>query len=116
MDVFILGYPFGNAPPAFPVWKRGSIASEPALVRMTTGYYLVDTASRPRMSRSPVIIRDWTNDYVEGSVRAFNDQPATNFIGVYSGRLHARTEEAQIGVVWHSSFVEEIIAGQLRDE
>jgi hypothetical protein len=53
MDVFILGYPFGSGPPAFPVWKRGSIASEPDLVRMTTGYYLVDTASRPGMSRVP---------------------------------------------------------------
>ncbi len=47
MDVFILGYPFGSKPPAFPVWKRGSIASEPDLVRVSTGYYLVDTASRP---------------------------------------------------------------------
>ncbi len=36
MDVFILGYPFGNTPPAFPVWKRGSIASEADIVRMTT--------------------------------------------------------------------------------
>jgi hypothetical protein len=68
------------------------------------------------MSGSPVIIRDWTNDYVEGAVRAFNDKPATNFIGVYSGRLQAGTEEAQIGVVWHVSFVEDIIAGGLRDE
>jgi hypothetical protein len=89
---FILGYPFGNAPPAFPVWKRGSIASEPDLVWMTTGYYLVDTASRPGMSGSPVILRDWTNDYVVEAVRAFNDKPATNFLGVYSGRLHAGTE------------------------
>jgi hypothetical protein len=70
MDVFILGYPFGAAPPAFPVWKRGSIASEPDLVRLTTGYYLVDTASRPGMSGAPVILRSWTNDNVEGSVRA----------------------------------------------
>jgi hypothetical protein len=35
MDVFILGYPLGSAPLGFPVWKRGSIASEPDLVRMT---------------------------------------------------------------------------------
>jgi hypothetical protein len=49
-------------------------------------------------------------------VRAFNDKPATNFIGVYSGRLRAREDEAQIGVVWHASFIDEIIAGGLRDE
>jgi hypothetical protein len=50
MDVFVLGYPFGTAPPGFPVWKRGSIASEPDLTRIGTGYMLVDTASRPGMS------------------------------------------------------------------
>ena len=109
MDVFILGYPFGNAPPAFPVWKRGSIASEPDLVRMSTGYHLVDTASRPGMSGAPVILQNWTNDFVEGAVRAINSTPATNFLGVYSGRLYAAKEEAQIGMVWHASFVEEII-------
>jgi hypothetical protein len=27
---------FGSKPPSFPVWKRGSIASEPDLVRLTT--------------------------------------------------------------------------------
>jgi hypothetical protein len=111
-----LGYPFGNAPPAFPVWKRGSIASEPDLVQMTTGYYLVDTASRPGMSGAPVILRDWTNNYVDGSVRAFNDRPATNLLGVYSGRMRAASDEAQIGLVWHTSFIDDIIVGNLRDE
>ena len=43
MEVFILGYPFGSAPPAFPVWKRGSIASEPDLVKLATRYYLVSS-------------------------------------------------------------------------
>jgi hypothetical protein len=110
MDVFILGYPFGSAPPGFPVWKRGSIASEPDLARMTAGYYLVDTASRPGMSGAPVILQNWTNDYKDGAIRAFNDKPATNLLGVYSGRLHASKDEAQIGMVWHASFIEEIIA------
>lgn len=45
MEVFILGYPFKISPPAYPVWKRGSIASEPELARLTTDYMLVDTAS-----------------------------------------------------------------------
>ena len=65
MEVFILGYPFGSKPPAFPVWKRGSIASEPDLVRLSNGYYLVDTASRPGMSGSPVILRSWSNHILE---------------------------------------------------
>ena len=116
MEVFILGYPFGSGPPAYPVWKRGTIASEPDLVRMTTGYYLVDTASRPGMSGSPVILQSWTNDFVEGSMRAFTDTPATNLVGIYSGRLAAGTDEAQIGIVWHESYIEEIVAGNVRGD
>jgi Trypsin-like peptidase domain len=115
MDVFILGYPFGASPPAFPVWKRGSIASEPDLVPITTGFYLIDTASRPGMSGAPVILRSWTNDFVDGSVRGINDKPATNFIGVYSGRLSADKSEAQIGMVWHQSYIRSIILGNKRD-
>ena len=85
-------------------------------MRLTTGHYLVDTASRPGMSGAPVILRSWTNDFVDGSMRAITDTPATNFIGVYSGRLSAGTEEAQIGMVWHESYVELIIAGGKLDE
>jgi hypothetical protein len=59
MDVFILGYPYGYSLPGFPIWKRGSIASEPDLVPFTDGYLHVDTASRPGMSGAPVIRRSW---------------------------------------------------------
>jgi hypothetical protein len=48
LEVFILGYPFGPEPPGFPVWKRGSIASEPDLARIGSGYLLVDP-HRPSM-------------------------------------------------------------------
>ena len=47
MEVFVIGYPFKIEPPAFPIWKRGSIASEPDLLRLSADYMLVDTASRP---------------------------------------------------------------------
>jgi hypothetical protein len=115
MDVFILGYPFGSKPPAFPVWKRGSIASEPDLVRLSTGYYLVDTASRPGMSGSPAILRSWSNHILESNMwTATNDQlPIDRIIGVYSGRL--RPEDAQIGIVWHVDYIDEIIDAGRRD-
>ena len=32
MDVFVLGYPFGRGKTGLPIWKRGSIASEPDFV------------------------------------------------------------------------------------
>jgi Trypsin-like peptidase domain len=115
MDVFILGYPFGSKPPALPVWKRGSIASEPDLVRNSTGYYLVDTASRPGMSGSPVILRSWSNHMLESNMwTTSNEQlPLDRIIGVYSGRL--RPPDAQIGIVWHVDYIEQIIDGGIRD-
>lgn len=115
MDVFILGYPFGSKPPALPVWKRGSIASEPDLVRNSTGYYLVDTASRPGMSGSPVILRSWSNHILESMMWTTTTErlPIDRFIGVYSGRL--RPTGAQIGLVWHADYIEQIIDGGIRD-
>jgi hypothetical protein len=116
MDVFILGYPFGAGPPAYPIWKRGSIASEPDLARLTTDYLLVDTASRPGMSGAPVILRSWGNHIVQANIAARDDMVATKFIGVYSGRLRTKdSTDAQIGVVWPAEFINEIIAGNKRD-
>ena len=115
MDVFILGYPFGSKSPALPIWKRGSIASEPDLVRNSTGYYLVDTASRPGMSGSPVILRSWSNHILESIMwTTSNEQlPIDRIIGVYSGRL--RPTDAQIGLVWHVDYIDQIIDGGIRD-
>lgn len=117
MEVFILGYPFEIVPPAFPIWKRGSIASEPQLSRLSNDFIYVDTASRPGMSGAPVIRRSWTNHMVEPGVVAVVDRPLNRFIGVYSGRLPTdHPYEAQIGIVWDGSFIEEIIAGNCRDD
>lgn len=87
MDVFILGYPFGPAPPSFPIWKRGSIASEPDLVKLTGGRYLIDSATRPGMSGAPVILRSWNNHVTESDAFvATTEGPIDQIIGVYSGR------------------------------
>jgi len=117
MEVFVLGYPFEIKMPAYPVWKRGSIASEPVLVRQTENYMLVDTASRPGMSGAPVIRRSWTNDTLDRGVMALVDPPLNKFIGVYSGRVPTdHPHEAQVGLVWDAALIEEIIAGNKKDE
>lgn len=115
MEVFILGYPFGSKPPAFPVWKRGSIASEPDFVRLSTGYYMIDTASRPGMSGSPVIRRSWSNHLLESNMWTVSNDalPIDRVIGVYSGRL--LPEDNQIGMVWHIEYVDQIIDAGMRD-
>jgi hypothetical protein len=117
MDVFILGYPFGYSPPGFPVWKRGSIASEPDMVHFGPGYYLVDTASRPGMSGAPVILRSWGVHYLEGDAISSDSTPQSKFIGVYSGRLHTHEKtDAQIGMVWPVRDIEDIVSMEKRDE
>lgn len=116
MDVFILGYPLGSGPPGYPVWKRGSIASEPDLVRMTTDYLLVDTASRPGMSGGPVIRRSWGNHLLANGDVSTEPKFYTRFVGVYSGRLITKNpEDAQLGRVWPGEFIDEIIACDTRD-
>jgi S1-C subfamily serine protease len=117
MDVFILGYPFGASPPGFPVWKRGSIASEPDLTRLGTGYMLVDTASRPGMSGAPVIRRSWGSHFLEGDAISSDSTPQSKFIGIYSGRLHTKDQtDAQLGMVWPVEDIEEVIIGKRIDD
>jgi hypothetical protein len=45
------------------------------------------------------------------------DTPLNRFIGVYSGRISTEhPHEAQIGLVWDGSLINEIVAGNIRDE
>jgi hypothetical protein len=117
-DVFILGYPRGIAAAGrFPIWKRGSIASEPQLNPDGLPKILVDAATREGMSGSPVIA-EFTGFHQDkpGEVSA-EDWIGTgrSFLGLYSGRFRGDPEyEAQIGIVWKASAVNEVVTGGLR--
>jgi hypothetical protein len=117
MEVFILGYPFGVRIPQYPIWKRGSIASEPDIAPLSDGFLMVDTASRPGMSGSPVILRSWSNHlYADGTTGPLPITTRTRFLGVYSGRMPSKTNlDAQIGMVWPGAAIHEIIACEMRD-
>jgi hypothetical protein len=117
MEVFILGYPFGPEPPGFPVWKRGSIASEPDLAQLGAKYLLIDTASLPGMSGSPVIRRSWTNHLVDANYTSDDNRIATKFIGVYSGRRKGpQGSDTQLGMVWPASYITDILTVPKRDD
>lgn len=117
-DVFILGYPVNISGTAeMPIWKRGSIATEPSFDLDNLPKFLVDTATRSGMSGSPVIMQRHgvhfmedgkiTHDTTLGTIRAF--------VGIYSGRLGAKDEfQAQLGIVWKKQVIEEIIEGQVK--
>jgi hypothetical protein len=111
MDVFVLGFPFGIGPAGLPIWKRGSIASEPDLAGVAQLHIFVDTASRPGMSGSPVIRRSWNTHAMTGGSTNIGGV-GTKFVGVYSGRLVGNDPlDAQLGLTWPASLVPEIVSG-----
>lgn len=116
MDVFVLGYPFGASAPGFPVWKRGSIASEPQLAPLSDRYFLIDSSSRPGMSGAAVIRRAWGAHLKENLSVSITAEPVTRVAGIYSGRLHTNSAlDAQLGIVWPTTLVDEIISAAKRD-
>lgn len=113
MPVFILGYPFGRLGIGMPVWKQATFASEPFLSpNFDHRFLIVDTASRPGMSGSPVIQRVHGQVELEqGHGRIEDGDGASSFIGVYSGRFHTNdAADAQLGRVWPAVLVNEVVA------
>lgn len=112
-EIFILGYPFSlKSAGLFPLWKRGSIASEPDFDHGNLPKILIDTAGKNGMSGAPVICRrtgihnlvdgKMTNDSMIGTIESF--------LGVYSSHYDSDSEfEAQLGIIWKSSVILEII-------
>ena len=117
-DVFILGYPFGITDPSeMPIWKKGSIASEPGIPYKGLPKMLVDTATRSGMSGAPVIFMRSGWHHLENGQLTDNSSIGTlhGFVGVYSGRIGAQNEtEAQLGIVWRRQVIEEILAAKVR--
>jgi hypothetical protein len=98
-DVFIIGYPLGLIPGTpLPIWKRGSIASEPLVPIDGLKKVFVDTASRPGMSGSFVIARHSGIFTPPGKTTVFGT--ARQLLGIYSGRLAPSETKAQLGIVW----------------
>jgi hypothetical protein len=119
-DVFIVGFPRGiTGEGKFPIWKRGSIASEPDIDIDKVPKLLIDSATREGMSGSPVIAQ-YVGVYKEKpeSLDPFDwIGTGRKFLGVYSGRLPGQDEfEAQLGIVWKASLIDEIILSGVRPD
>jgi hypothetical protein len=111
-EVYILGYPFGITDAIeLPIWKRGSIATEPSFFYKGLPRMLVDTATRPGMSGSPVILAK------RGIINVKNDWyigAQHEFIGIYSGRIGTQEESAaQLGIIWRKQVIGEILAAKV---
>jgi hypothetical protein len=114
-DAFIVGYPEGfSGPMKTPVWKRGSIATEPNLDHEEKPMFLLDTIGNEGLSGSAVIGR------ASGILRAPSDKGRLggnskigtweNFIGIYSGRVSRDGIGSQLGRVWKASVIEDIFS------
>jgi hypothetical protein len=110
-DVYVLGYPKGiSGSGGFPIWKRASIATEPAIQLDGLPKILVDTATREGMSGAPVVAIADGEFEVEGRGPAYRlPGRVCRFVGVYSGRLGKNEMEAQLGIVWKAQAVDEIV-------
>jgi hypothetical protein len=110
LDCFILGHPEGITGPVFtPVWKRGSIATEPHPNQPT---FLVDSATRQGMSGSPVIARHSGLLGLSDDGKLSGDSvigTCENFVGIYSGRLGNDELGFQLGRVWKSAVLETLL-------
>jgi hypothetical protein len=91
MDCYVLGYPEGMIGPGWtPIWKRGSIATEPDYDFRNMPGFLIDTATRRGMSGSPVIVRHNGVFNPSGAAHIAPDAvigTVSKFVGIYSGRL-----------------------------
>jgi len=115
-EVFIVGFPTGMPrQEILPIWKRGSIASEPDLDFDGLPYVLVDTATREGMSGSPVYARTRGGYAASNGVYKMGGGTNTKFVGIYSGR-HGSSEEisVQLGRVWKSAALEEMLSNPVQ--
>lgn len=120
-DVFVVGYPLGLGHGyLWPLWIRGTVASEPALYftfkEDEYPLFLVDARTRSGQSGSPVFLmrRHFAQDSRD------HELPRSRFVGVYSGRANdeAATPSnplpADLGFVWHAGEVDRICKGKTR--
>ncbi|MYM30673.1 hypothetical protein GTP58_20275 [Duganella sp. CY15W] len=120
-EVSVIGFPAGVRVNArLPVWKRSVIASEPfSPLAGNPNRLLIDTASRPGMSGSPVL-------YVGKNVSpiGFDDRkglidfPSVKVaLGIYSGRIGGMDEfSAQLGIVWSMDCVKQVVRNRRLNE
>lgn len=118
-DCFIVGFPEAMAgSQGTPIWKRGSVASEPNLDYQGLPLFLCDSATRSGLSGAPVFAK-LQGYFGQHGETLPNEGPKifghwTKFIGVYTGRNGNENDGFQLGRVWRSEVIEKIIKGKLK--
>lgn len=118
-DLFVLGYPRGVSDFSMrPIWKRATVASDPYSGWEGQPCFLIDCASRQGMSGAPVVAYSRHGDTRDQQMIRYTGEPTTLLCGIYVGRLRDPEAdgademfEAQLGTVWKTSVIDEIIDG-----
>lgn len=110
-DCFLLGYPLRNyGGVMFPIWKKGSIASETSLGVDDRPMFLIDAATTSGMSGSPIIRRATMFTADNKDIGALQEMHAYEFIGVYAGRLQNKDlETTNVGYGWYRSLIPAVV-------
>jgi hypothetical protein len=101
-QAFVTGYPLSatTTPNSLPIYKSGTIASEPRVFDSIPRIY-IDGKTKTGMSGSPVMVKQQAHSQkrLTGIERLEN---GLDFIGIYSGReRQERSEfEAELGIIW----------------
>lgn len=106
--VCIVGYPLGlSVSGILPIWKTGHMACD-FYVNFNPGSpaFLIDATTKEGMSGSPVFARVYGPFETEEGYLLAAEGVTSKFLGVYAGR---EGERSDIGRVWRSSVIKEII-------
>lgn len=114
-ECVVVGYPtrhFGGL--MTPIWRRGTIASEPALPVDGKPMFLLDASTSPGFSGGPVFRRHIGPLPTHGPDGGIIIQPTTvvttSFVGVYAGRLEHSHFGGEVPFVFYGNRIPEILA------
>lgn len=118
-DCSILGYPTRHVQDLMtPIWRRGSLASEPRLPIDRKPMFLVDASTGPGFSGGPVFRRHIGPAPVRTPDNKIDVKTASvirmNLIGVYAGRLEHTHFGAEVPYVFYANRIPKIIASGVR--
>lgn len=118
-SAFVVGFPRGLSEFGTPIWKRGTIATEPCLVDAQSGKesYLLDAATREGMSGAPTFLFTESGFEDERGNFQLGRGRASKFLGLYSGRIASQDQlDAQLGIVWPVRLIREVVEKGIADD
>jgi len=143
-ELFIVGFPWGfSAGEFFPIWKRGTIASEPLHKPNGIPKFYIDAYTTPGMSGSPVFAvsrrimfdvnrdthkrfemaergDDWDKlDLIKSLdpeiFKNYSEKQCLRLVGIYSGKVYLpQNRDPNVGIVWQKELIDELFSDPVR--